>query len=129
MTPIVHSIWLPYEVPSQNKTMRRHWRANHKDVKLVQSLVRVHGWEICDAKQFRHLHITAYRKQRCTDIANVVGGAKSLVDGVVRAGALVDDSDKHCRISYDQRVLSELPGDIVAKFGKRAMTLLTFTEG
>jgi hypothetical protein len=38
-----------------------------------------------------------------------VGGAKGLVDALVAAGLLVDDSEKHCAIEYRQDVVSKSP--------------------
>ena len=57
----------------------------------------------------RALHIVAYRKQRCADIANLIGGAKACIDGMTDAGLLVDDRDQLARITYEQQVTSRSP--------------------
>ena len=115
---------IPYEVPSQNVTARRHWRHNYQDVDRTNRLARIMGNEACHAKKRRSVTITSYRTRRITDHANLVGGCKSLVDGLVRAGVLVDDSDRLASITYAQAVLSQMPVDLQLKFAGRPCTLI-----
>lgn len=62
-----------------------------------------------DAKGKRKVYITAFRTQRCRDIGNLIGGAKSLIDGLVHAKLLVDDSTKWAEFVYHQEVASKSP--------------------
>ena len=119
---------IPYNIPSQNVTARRHWRANHRDVAQVAQMVRLVAWSICNAKGPRSVVVTSYRKQRITDGANLIGGAKSLVDGLVKAGALVDDNDRMARITYGQAVLSQLPEEWVKTYGRRPLTVIEILD-
>lgn len=98
---------LPGLLPSQNVRERTHWRARRRQEKAWERVIRCQvsvgdtttGWE-------RVVRIFTYRRQRITDTANLVGGAKGMVDCLVRAGLLVDDSDRWCAISYHQRLRS-----------------------
>ncbi len=38
------------------------------------------------------------------DTANLIGGCKPIIDGLVRGGLLVDDSDRWMRATYAQRI-------------------------
>ena len=111
-------MWLEIaqEIPSQNNTGKgRTWQARAAGIKKTRSL-----WRLCTTVAMRHagaaratgpraLHIIAYRTQRCADIANLIGGAKSVIDGMVDAGLLIDDRDSLARITYEQRVASKSP--------------------
>ena len=119
---------IPYNIPSQNISSRRNWRANHRDVCQVSQMVRLSAWQACGAKGPRLVTITSYRKQKITDVSNLIGGAKFFFDGLVRAGALVDDNDKMAQITYRQGVLSEIPMEWVNKFGRKPMTVVEITE-
>lgn len=119
---------IPYDIPSQNVSARRHWRANYRDVALVAHMVRCVAWPICSAKGPRAVTITSYRKQRITDEANLIGGAKSFVDGLVKSGALVDDNDKMARITYRQDVLSKIPQLWLDKYGRVPLTVIEITD-
>ena len=121
-------ISIPYNVPSLNKTSRQHWRSRVRDVNMCTALVRAHGWYSCNAKGRRSLLISSYRRQLCRDIQNYIGGCKSLTDGVTKAGALVDDSDKWAFISYEQHLLRDMPDELRAKFGGNPCTVLTLTD-
>lgn len=101
---IAATIELPYEVPSQNARDGQHWSARHRERKELTWRVRAalppggcpHG------TRKRAVVIHAFRRRRITDRANLVGGAKALVDALVAAGVLVDDSDRWAAITYDQ---------------------------
>lgn len=121
-------ISIPYEIPSQNHTNRSHWSAKSRDVATVARYVNIFGWKYCDAKGPRSLHILSYRRRLCTDRGNLIGGAKQMIDGIVRAGALVDDSDDLATITYEQRVLSQMPDDLAEKFQRKPCTVLTFAD-
>lgn len=119
---------IPYEVPSLNKTSRQHWRSRVRDVNLCTALCRTHGWEASGASIRRLVTITSYRKQKCRDIQNFIGGCKSLNDGLVRAGILVDDSDGWATFTYRQFILSELPDELIKKHGKRPLTVIEVND-
>lgn len=121
-------ISIPYEIPSQNHTNKSHWASKSRDVTTVARYVNIFGWQFCNAKGPRSLHILSYRRRLCTDRANLIGGAKSMIDGIVRARALVDDCDRLATITYDQRVLSQMPDDLAEKFHRKPCTVLTFTD-
>lgn len=94
---------LGWEIPSQNVTMRRHWRINHQErIKLERWIRQVVGRSIPRADGPRGLHIHSVRKQRIADDANLRGGAKGLVDACAAAGLIVDDKDTLAKITYSQ---------------------------
>jgi hypothetical protein len=103
------------EAPSQNNLGGRTWRARAGAAKTTRANWRmmtgsqmiVHG--IPAATGHRSLAIIAYRKQRCRDIANLIGGMKACIDGMVDAGLLVDDCRDMATIAYDQGTVSQSP--------------------
>jgi hypothetical protein len=109
-TIIVH-----LEAPSQNNIGGRTWRARAGATKttranwrmMTASQMTAHG--IAKATGHRSLAIVAYRKQRCRDIANLIGGMKACIDGMVDAGLLVDDCGDMATITYDQGTASQSP--------------------
>jgi hypothetical protein len=42
-------------------------------------------------------------------MANLVGGAKGMIDALVGLGLIVDDSDRHVSIHYDQGTIAMSP--------------------
>ena len=57
----------------------------------------------------RKVVITTYRKQRIRDHANLVGGCKGLIDALVNAQLLHDDSDLWMEAEYHQELASKSP--------------------
>ena len=55
------------------------------------------------------LHLTAYRRRLCRDNANLIGGAKGLIDAIVREKIIQDDDDQHVLITYEQHLASKSP--------------------
>ena len=116
MSPIQITLEICQEIPSQNNTGKgRTWQARAAGTKKTRSL-----WRLCATVEMRRagavratgprsMHIIAYRTQRCADIANLIGGAKSCIDGMVDAGLLLDDRDSLAHITYEQRVASKSP--------------------
>jgi hypothetical protein len=92
-------------VPSQNVTMRRHWSKNAKERKLLERWIRsiIGAQPVPMAKRWVHVH--SVRSRRIADDANLRGGAKGLVDAIVAAGLLMDDSDQWAKIDYTQDTL------------------------
>ncbi|HYE07688.1 MAG TPA: hypothetical protein VEL07_19370 [Planctomycetota bacterium] len=95
---------IPFEVPSQNSTERRHWSGRAKERKEL-------GWRVTAALpaggcphlgRKRFVEIVAYRAAWIRDAANLVGGSKTLLDALVAVGVLRDDSTKWVEVSYDQ---------------------------
>ena len=106
---------IPMEAPSQNNLGGKNWRVRAAATKRTRA-----KWKLFTASQMntygigkaygpRTIHITAYRKQRCRDIANLIGGMKACVDGMVDAGLLVDDCILYSTITYDQGTASQSP--------------------
>ncbi len=109
---------IPAEIPSQNETEKGRTR----NARWAKTKARRNLWRLlCAAGMVkggvrlatgpRKIHIVSYRRKRCRDIANVIGGAKSCVDGMVDAGLLLDDSDIDGKalITYEQDVASKSP--------------------
>ena len=101
------------EIPSQNVLQWSHWRkvAAERKAMGIAVLVAVAGARIRKGvlPGRRRIEITAFRKRRITDKANLIGGAKQLVDALVHEGILRDDSDTWADITYSQRLASETP--------------------
>lgn len=97
-------IAIPFEVPSQNVTERRHWSARTKERDRLGWLLRAHlpAGGCPHGGRKRSLEIVAYRSAWIRDAANLVGGCKTLVDALVAADVLVDDGRKWVEIAYDQ---------------------------
>ena len=116
MTPIQIKLEIALQVPSQNTTgIGSTWQARASGIKKLRTL-----WRLVTGNQMRlafapkatgprTMHIIAYRTQRCADIANLIGGAKSCIDGMVDAGLLLDDRDSLAQITYEQQVASKSP--------------------
>ena len=107
---------IPVEIPTQNVTERgRTWRARAAATKkrraawrtLCSRKMMIEG--VAPAEGPRSIHIIAYRSQRCKDIANLIGGAKACIDGLVDARLLLDDQDSMASITYEPRVASTSP--------------------
>jgi hypothetical protein len=109
-------ILIPLEIPSQNRTERgRNCIMRAKATGERRSAWKIHGMvermrqEIPEASGHRSCHIVAYRKRLAFDIANVIGGAKACIDGLVDARLLQDDRDQRATITYEQRLASVRP--------------------
>lgn len=101
-------IIIPGLLPSQNVRERSHWAVRRRQEKLWErSILWQTGIEDGTTSRRRKVRIISFRRQRITDHANLVGGAKGLIDCLVRAGLLVDDSDRWASISYDQGLRSD----------------------
>jgi hypothetical protein len=109
-------ITIPLEIPSQNTTEkgRCHFaRARATKFRRWQwrmacmDQMRRAGIHVAIGR--RNLHVTAYRRRYCADIANLIGGAKACIDGLVDAELLLDDRDSKAGISYAQALASASP--------------------
>ncbi len=113
---VTWTIFIPLEIPSQNVTEKgRSWRGRAAKTKLRRAnWCQMCRFDMCQlsiprATAPRSLHIIAYRTRRCSDIGNLIGGAKACVDGMADTGLILDDRDSKARITYDQAVASKSP--------------------
>lgn len=100
------TILIPMEIPSQNVRDLWHWSKRAREVKSWTYQFRAKCRPLPNVK--RMVHITSYRKQRITDIANLIGGAKGLCDGLSHAGLIMDDADSCVQFTYSQGTLADL---------------------
>lgn len=121
---------IPFQIPGQNKRERWHWAKQRREVKaatFLVSLMMAHH-RIPKATGTRIVKITSYRRQRFADNANLVGGCKGLIDGMVAAGLLLDDKDKVARFEYAQAVLSQMPESVHEEQHGKPCTVIEITE-
>ncbi len=100
------------QIPSHNELNKLHWSKRHKMTRQWETWIRYSmrpgGLDCASGK--RHVIMMAYRKQRITDVANLIAGAnKTLVDALVRCGLLLDDSDKLATFEYHQATCKDSP--------------------
>lgn len=110
------TIIIPAEVPSQNETEkgRCHFARARRTKERRRAWCFWCGSEIVRADiplatGKRRLHVIAYRKRLCSDIANLIGGFKACADGLVDACLLQDDRDTKAMITYEQQLASASP--------------------
>jgi hypothetical protein len=108
----VIDILIHKEVPSMNVRERMHWRAQRREVSTWEAMLRAAStpslWQrMVGTRAVVHIH--AFRRQRTRDEANLIGGCKGLIDGLVRAGLLVDDSREWATFTYVEDVASKSP--------------------
>lgn len=93
---------IPYQIPSQNAREASHGlkRKAHMDrlLKLCKSVIP----QQTPTPDVRACVVNANRRRLIRDEANLVGGAKALIDCLVLCGVLWDDSIDFARISYGQ---------------------------
>lgn len=102
---------IPMETPSANVRERWFWPQQRREVssweKWFRYAQRPGGLDKATGKRLVHIH--AFRKRRCSDEANFVSGCKGLIDGLVRAGLLVDDKRECAIFTYAEDVASKGP--------------------
>lgn len=109
MTPFTLTIAKITE--SQNVRDRWHFMVRNRERQtwcqhlMVRRTVAMH----VAPGEHRYVTITSFRPRLITDHANLVGGAKGLVDAIVKAQLLVDDNDKLATIDYRQFTASFSP--------------------
>jgi hypothetical protein len=108
-----------YNWPSQNVLAREHYRKRAKQVELLTHAVKLEMElaGVAKATGIRTVHFIAHRKALIRDEANLIGGSKSIVDACKHAGLLVDDDDKNCLLSFEQRKLEKGQTPRVEIFG------------
>lgn len=113
----VHVLWLPGWRPAPLNTLQGHWSKRRKlkatDRAIVQAAVFVHGIPRATGPRSVQLVLLMDKGQRCVD-----GDAsdKSLLDALVHAGALRNDSPAWCRslpVMYLRCLHGAAPGAFV----------------
>lgn len=99
-----------WQVPSQNRRENGgvackidNWREGKRLTSILKYTTRAQD----KADGPRHVMITTFRKVLIRDYANLVGGAKTLCDSLVKAGLLVDDNIKMMTAEYLQYKASD----------------------
>ena len=102
---------IPLETPSANTRERWHWSQQRREVSRWEKWFiyaqRPGGMDRAHGKRTVRIH--AFRRRRCSDEANFLSGCKGLIDGLVRAGLLVDDSRELATFAYAEDVASKSP--------------------
>jgi len=104
-------IHVPIQIPGQNKRERWHWAQQRREVSMwtARAGYAFLSQGLPPATKKRRVVITSYRRQRFRDEGNLVGGCKGLIDGLVRAKVLVDDSLAWADFKYHQGLASTSP--------------------
>ena len=96
---------IPLSVPSLNKVFRWHWAKKLRLRKTYQIYIRSAmnklKYRKTKKKEAFELVITTTVKRKY-DYDNLVGGAKILVDALVREGFIYDDSPLYVKTRYSQ---------------------------
>lgn len=93
-------IVVPDLTPTNNTLIRLHWarrsKLNKEWVWLIKAALLFDNIDLSKIKfrKKRHVHIISYRK-RLADTDNLIGGAKCLIDSLVKNEILIDDDPKH----------------------------------
>lgn len=99
-------IEIPKRIESQNVYNKWHWSRRAGNGKNSEKMNWY--WNILSAcgkrrrKPYPEAYIMSFRKGRLLDEANLIGGAKPLVDAIVDVGLLKDDDVKSCKLHYYQ---------------------------
>lgn len=97
---------IPEPTPSLNRLMRSHWSKAYKIRShwhwLVRAALLEAGYRRTEPQSTR-IRVTVTRFGRCIlDQDNFVAGCKFLVDGLVKAKVLEDDTPAHLEAIYFQ---------------------------
>ena len=100
-------------IVSQNKRDKMHWAQKSKDrddwaSRICVMVYQTGAQEYLRPKGKRLVRVVSYRKRLC-DIANLIGGAKGLIDALTRSRLIVDDSPQWMDATYVQHKVSESP--------------------
>lgn len=104
------SMIIPLKIPSQNVTQRQHWALRSKQNKEWAAWIKAKSVGAVKATGKRKVTITSIRKRLIDDHANLVGGAKGMVDQLTNLGLIVDDCDSMAEIEYRQKTCKEYGG-------------------
>lgn len=81
-----------------NANQRTHWRAKAELTRTWRALAAATIRAEFNPVHYTHAHITIairFPDNRRRDVGNLQGTAKAIVDGLVDAELIADDSDKH----------------------------------
>lgn len=94
---------VPLETPSLNVWQRMHWAARSRLKKRWRDSVWAAWWNANARHEYpprdrgrRRVTIYSRRFSKVRDFDRFIGGLVPLMDALVRAGAIVDDSDEWC---------------------------------
>jgi hypothetical protein len=97
---------LPVDWPSRNKLDKMHWaargrlRKDYSEMLMLMGLCRQHSTFTGRAKLV--LTRVLGRGQRLFDEDNLAGGAKQMIDAMVRCGWFKDDSPTYLSVEFKQ---------------------------
>ncbi len=115
---------LPLEWPSRNVVDRMHWSRRGALRKAAEGVLTTHGlcWpDVPGGESELVLTRILGRGQRLYDDDNLVGGAKQLIDAMVRCGWFADDSPAHLSVVCRQDASRRAAGPAVrAQVRRRA---------
>lgn len=90
--------------PSLNQLLGMHWAVRLKsERKWFHAIIATAGFKKPPETRFIILTLTSYRV-KLLDVDNLIGGMKKLLDAIVRAGYMKDDSPEHCTVNYHQEL-------------------------
>ncbi len=92
-------------VESQNATTYSHWRVHYDDKKDWLTRVVDHFYKyrgVCLPWSRWSLRRIYAGRNRELDYANLVGGAKPLIDSLIDTGIIVDDAPAYFKCDYEQ---------------------------
>jgi Holliday junction resolvase RusA-like endonuclease len=119
---VMISFNLTQPIPSLNVTLKEHWAVKKKRRDSYEETLK---WLYVQGEKATKEYLRASIKKRVRihsqrarklDYDNLVGGAKTLIDALKRAGMIVDDSPEWLEVTYTQAT------------GKPYHTLITFEE-
>lgn len=93
---------IPYQVPSQNVRERFHGLERKRQLDHLLKLCNAIMGQQKPVAEPRVCMIESLRVRRIRDPANLIGGAKALVDCLVYLGWLWDDDERFAHILYRQ---------------------------
>lgn len=107
------SIRIPQASPSQNQFAWSNWRVAHKSKAEWAMRIRCAPGFLAIPKATGRRRLTIERiGWRKLDPLNLLGGAKGLVDCLVQAGLLVDDSEQWLEVATPlQRIADHRKGE------------------
>lgn len=97
---------VPYQIPSQNVRERFHGLERKRQLDHLLQLCNAHMGRATPVAEPRVCMLEAFRTKRIRDPANLIGGAKALVDCLVYLGWLWDDDERFAHILYRQEPLN-----------------------
>lgn len=113
----VHVLWLPSWTPWSLNKLLGHWaermRRKKRDKEIIQNAVVLHGTPQATRKRKVEVLVVLAKGRKRRDGDNL---HKSLLDALVHAGALVNDSNDWCvaeRPTYARVVADAVPGTMI----------------